>query len=226
MTTLYVVRHCEARGNADRVFQGTTDAEISENGKEQLKRLSNRFKMIRIDGIFSSPLKRALKTADAVNHHLGLPVFCEAGLQEINGGHWENKPWAVFPEIYPAEARHWNVEPWNFAPVNGETMRDVYRRISTTVMEIVEKNAGRTVAVVSHGCAIRNLLCFFKGYPIERLNDVEWSDNTAVSKIEFDTSLTPKIIFENDSSHLSQDVSTFAKQDWWKKENRRKIMFE
>ena len=56
MTTIYLVRHCEAMGNINRIFQGHTDEEISENGRMQLERLAERFRGIHLDAVYSSPL--------------------------------------------------------------------------------------------------------------------------------------------------------------------------
>ena len=104
-------------------------------------------------------------------------------------------------------------------------MRQVYERITGTILDLAERERGRTVAAVSHGCAIRNLLCFAHGWPIERLNEVEWCDNTAVSVLEVEDDGTIRILLENDSSHLSEELSTFARQEWWKKENREALNF-
>ena len=80
MTTLIFIRHCEAYGNHMRVFQGHTDAPISERGARQLEALSARFAGIPFDAIYSSPLQRALHTAQAANAHLQLPVQVEPRL--------------------------------------------------------------------------------------------------------------------------------------------------
>lgn len=224
-TTIILVRHCEAQGNHERIFQGATDCDITERGERQLEALSERFRTIEFDVLYSSPLRRARRTAEAVNLYHGLPVQIEPGLREINAGHWEGKRWADFPALYPDEARAWNLAPWDFAPKGGETMRQVYERISATVRSIAQKERGRRVAAVSHGCAIRNLLCYAHGWPIERLNEIEWCDNTAVSVLEFDEDGAISIPMENDVSHLTQELSTFARQEWWKKENREQLKF-
>jgi probable phosphoglycerate mutase len=74
--------------------------------------------------------------------------------------------------------------------------------------------------VASHGCSIRNFLCRASGNPIERLNETDWCDNTAISIIDFDEHLQPTIVLMNDASHLPDETSTFAGQKWWKPENR------
>lgn len=219
-TRILLVRHCEAEGNVKRIFQGHTDAPISANGGKQLDLLSLRLRNQRIDALYSSPLKRAYQTAQAINQFHHLPIRIKEGLMEIQGGSWEGKPWADFPVIDPEQSYFWDYEPHRFAPAGGESMRQVYDRVWNALLEIVQENPNSVVCITSHGCAIRNILCRANGFPIERLNEVDWCDNTAVSVIDFDQQLRPSIVVQNDASHLSPEVSTFHKQDWWHRDRR------
>lgn len=223
---LVVVRHCEAMGNALRVFQGSTDCDITENGARQLEALAGRMREFPIQAAYSSPLKRAFKTAQAANRSYGLPIRTDDRLAEIHGGCWEGEKWGEFPQRFPQDSYFWNHEPWKFHPEGGESMREVYDRIWTVITEIAARHFGESVLVASHGCAIRNLLCRAHGWEIERLNEVEWCDNTAISVIEFDRMMNPSVLLENDSSHLTEQLSTFAKQSWWRPENRAAMQFE
>ena len=225
MTRLYLVRHCEARGNADRVFHGRTDSDISDKGKEQLLFLCERFSTISLDAIVTSPLKRAVQTAEAVRGDRELPLTTDRDLMEIHVGEWEDKPFRCFPAEFPTLSLCWNMEPWAFSPETGESMAAVYARVSAALMRIAQSHPDQTVAVVSHGCAIRNMLCFAHGWPIERLNDIDWCDNTGVALIEFDGAHMT-VCFENDASHLTDIMSTIKHQAWWKKENRDNNEFE
>ena len=85
-TRLILVRHCEAEGNFRRLFQGSTDAPVSEKGRVQLDLLSVRCRNMAIDRIYTSPLRRARETAEAVNRYHHLPVEVRDGLREIDGG--------------------------------------------------------------------------------------------------------------------------------------------
>ncbi len=214
VTRILLVRHCEAQGNVKRVFQGHTDAPISENGKKQLDLLALRLRNETIDAIYSSPLQRAYQTAEAINQFHRLPIHIKEELMEIGGGSWEGKPWADFPVIDPQQSYYWDYEPYRFAPAGGEPMRQVYERVQRAILEIVKENVEKTTCVTSHGCAIRNILCWALGYPFENLNEVDWGDNTAISVIDFDSSFHPTVVVQNDASHLSAEISTFAKQDW------------
>ena len=217
VTTVYLIRHAQAEGNEKRLFQGHYNGGVSEMGWRQLEQLAEYGKTLPLDAVYSSPLDRALETAKAVNQSHGLPIRVREGLIEINGGDWEGVAWDRFPLDYPEENDAWENRPWLFHAPNGETMAEVYQRITAAVLEIVRENPGKTVAVVSHGCAIRNFLTFAKGLPVEGIAQTGWCDNTAVSKIEFDEKLSPKLVYENETGHLAEETKTFARQLWWKK---------
>lgn len=220
MTRIILVRHCEAHGNTINVFQGHTDGDISGNGAVQLELLGLRCRNMPIDVIYSSPLKRAYQTAEAINKYHNLPIQIEPRLIEINGGEWEGKSWNdELPNLYPEHLNNWYMRPHEFCPPGGEAMRDVYDRMWAAITDIVRDNEGKTVCVTSHGCAIRNLLCRALNKPIEELNDIGWCDNTAVSIIDFDDDLNSSVIYMNDASHITPDISVYAKQTWWRKGN-------
>lgn len=218
MTRLYVVRHAEAQANKLRFFNGHVDGDVSENGSVQLERLKERFKTIEFDRAYSSPLMRAYKTAEAANYYHGLPIATQDGLKEINGGRWEGERFDEIPTLFPEENRVWVEEPWLFSPHGGETMRQLYDRIWDTMLNIVRENSGCRVLVASHGCAIRNFVCRAMGLPLERLNEVDWFENTSVSIVDFDDQLAPHVVCSNDTSHLDDTTRTLANQVWWKDE--------
>ncbi len=218
MLKIYFVRHAEAMGNVKEFFQGRTDCEISPKGARQLECLAERFKDIPIEKIYSSPLKRTMSTAEAVNKYHGFEIIRDEQLVEINGGVWEGMPWVEIPKRYPKEYDVWENRMYDFEIENGESVRQVYERMKSAVTAIAKENHGRTIAVVSHGCAIRTYLCYAMGMSIEQLKEVGWSDNTAVSLVEYDDSLVPKIVFRNDNTHLTEELSTLSHSAWCKKE--------
>lgn len=201
MTDIYLIRHCEATGNAKRTFQGSNDCEISELGAKQLEYLKIRFEKFKFDKIYSSPLKRAVATAKAVAKKGDEITTCD-GLTEINGGIYEGKPFRETFLKVEGLADIWNNHPQDFAPPKGEPMKHAYERIWETVKEIAEENKGKTVAVTTHGGVTRCLICRLMFNDINRLKDVPWSENTAVTLIRFDDELKPEIVFYNDHSHV------------------------
>ena len=77
VTNLYIVRHCEAEGNVNETFQGHSDGDITPKGALQLEKLAERFKDIPVDVVYSSPLQRAFKTAQAVARFHDVPVIAD-----------------------------------------------------------------------------------------------------------------------------------------------------
>ena len=214
MTRIYLVRHCEALGNQLHIFQGHTDCGITENGARQLERLAEKFRTIPLDGVYSSPLERAYDTAKAVARYHPLSIISSPGLIEINGGEWEGKHWEELEEKYPKDFSDWSDRPYAFSAPGGDSMKDVFRRVRDTVLSITRENKGKRVAAVTHGCAIRNFLCFALGYPLERINEVPWCGNTGICVIDFDDNLVPSVAVMNDISHLDQPPCTFEMKNW------------
>ena len=214
MTRFYVIRHCEAVGNKEKIFQGTYDGEVSELGIKQLDYLSLRMRNEPIDLIFSSSRKRARATADAVNRYHGLPIMIDDRIMEINAGEWEGKHFADFPKLFPKEMDLWDNDPANFEAPNGEKMRDVYKRMVNFVKEQATIHTGKTIVLASHGCAIRNLLAWADGYGLENIGKEMWCANTAVNIIDVDDDLNPHLVLKNDISHLPEQMQSLSSQKW------------
>lgn len=206
MTEIYMVRHCEAMGNVKRLFQGSSDFDISETGVKQLEYLKNRFKNIKLDKVYTSPLIRARKTALAVIGDRDLKPIDEKGLIELDGGIVEGKPFIETFNSIPGLADTWDNHPEDFAPEGGEKMRDAYERIWNTVKKIAAQNAGKTVACTTHGGVTRCLLCRLLKGDITKLSEMPWSENTAVTLLRFDDKLNPEVVFYNDTSHLPEKL--------------------
>ena len=206
MTEIYMVRHCEAMGNVMRLFQGSSDFDISETGEKQLEYLKNRFKDIKLDKVYTSPLIRARKTALAVVGDRSLEPIDEKGLIELDGGIVEGKPFKETFNSIPGLADTWDNHPEDFAPEGGEKMRDAYERIWNTVKKIAAENKGKAVACTTHGGVTRCLLCRLLKGAITKLKEMPWSENTAVTLIRFDDSLNPEVVFYNDTAHLPEEL--------------------
>lgn len=202
MTYIYLVRHCEAMGNHKRLFQGSTDCQISEIGARQLEYLKERFKNIHLDAVYSSPLIRAQKTAEAVAYGKGLNIITRKNLAELHGGVVEGKPFVEAFNAIPGLADAWNNHPQDFAPEGGEAMRDAYVRIYDEVLALARQNRDKTIAAATHGGVLRCLMCRVLYYDITRLKDVPWCENTAVTLLKIDDSDKISVEFFNDYSHV------------------------
>ena len=205
VTTLYIVRHCQSAGNLSGRFQGRFDAPVSETGEKQLELLSLRFRNETLDAIYSSPLIRAYKTAEAINKFHGLSIQKDNGLLEIDVGEIENQLLTEIGIKYPELAHNWDFSPDLCVFPGGETMVQVYERINRTIDQIIADNPGKRVAISTHGGVIRNLYARVQYGSIEGLRKSVVFGNTSVSVLEAeDGKLTWKTI--NDQSHLPEEL--------------------
>ena len=209
MIKFYLIRHCEALGNKLKTFQGSTDCDISELGEKQLEFLSLRFHNIHIDKAFSSPLKRAFKTAVAAVSDKGLTVTAEPLFTEINGGDIEGMSFEEFFKNNPSAEDCWDNRPEDFCAPNGEPMKQVYTRMKQGLQKIINdpENDGKAILIASHGAAIRCLLCHIIYNSISHLKETPWSVNTAVSLVTYNNG-SFEIEFLNDDSHLPNEFKS------------------
>ncbi len=147
---LILVRHGQTLDNVAGIAQGWNDSALSEAGKTQVQHLAERLAAMKPTALYSSPLGRALATADAIAAATGLPITQLPELREMNYGGWEGRSFLdVRREDEPAYQR-WIADEEANCP-DGESHADVRRRLVQAIRKI---NSERPV-VVTHGTAIR-----------------------------------------------------------------------
>lgn len=206
VTTLYIVRHCQSMGNIQHRFQGRFDAPVSPEGEKQLDLLALRFRNVRLDAVYTSPLIRAFRTAEAINQFHGLPIQMHPGLLELDVGEMENLELSEIGVKFPEVAKNWDEAPDLCEFPGGETMREAYVRINQTIDQLIAENPGKTIAVATHGGVIRNLDARVRKGAPEGMRDGTVFGNTGVSILEAaeDGTLSWKSV--NDLSHLPESL--------------------
>ncbi|MCY9021885.1 histidine phosphatase family protein, partial [Priestia megaterium] len=145
---LYLIRHGQTDWNKNKLIQGHADIPLNEAGKQQAKRIAERFRDIHIDVIYTSDLLRAQETAREIAAAAKVEKIevCEQ-LRERSFGELESKDVEVLHELVPNYATNWGEEPL----YNIETLEAAQERMIRRLTEIMEKSIGKKVAVVSHG---------------------------------------------------------------------------
>lgn len=205
VTRLILVRHCQSMGNLQKVFQGQTDFDISPLGQKQLELLGLRLRNVPIDVLYSSPLIRARKTVEAINEYHKLPIVSMDALMEIDIGNLAGRgPGHVF-DGYPELAENWRDHPECCVFPGGESTVDVYNRAKTVLRKIIDQNPGKTVAVVSHGFLMRNMVCVLLNKALEELASIRIGGNTSVSEFLISEDGV-EVVRLDDSSHLPDEL--------------------
>lgn len=215
MTTLYLIRHAEAEGNLYRRVHGWYNSLVTDNGHQQILALERRFQPVSIDAVWSSDLARTMTTAQAIYLPKGLPLRTHPGLREVHMGTWEDKTWGQVRRededllaLFSASSPQW------CAP-EGECLEGVGRRVAQTVEELARSHPGQTLALFSHGMAIRHSVAHLLGIGPDRWPSLKHSDNTAVTRLVWDGAQF-HLEEDGDATHLDPSTSTLARQSWWK----------
>jgi broad specificity phosphatase PhoE len=160
-----LVRHA-ANDSIGRFVAGrTAGINLNEEGRLQVGRLATRMANRRVDAIYSSPLERALQTAEGLAAPRGLGVTIRESLTEIDYGKWTGIEFERL-EKDPMFLEYNEIRSCSRAP-GGESMLDVQRRMVAEVEWFRDRHANDTIAVVSHGDPIRAVLAYFTGIPID-----------------------------------------------------------
>jgi probable phosphoglycerate mutase len=215
MTKVYLIRHAEAEGNLYRRIHGQYDSLITERGQKQLVELEKRFSNVRLDAVYSSDLNRTVQTAGAVLVNKQLDLIRTPLLREVNMGVWEDKTWGEVERFEPEQLEYFNNNPekWNVAGC--ERFFALRKRLTDVITDIARRHDGETVAVVTHGSALRAFASGIMEVPPAEIKRVPHCDNTAVALLHFNDGIF-SFDYYGDNSHLPQEYSTFAHQKWWR----------
>ena len=149
-TTILLVRHGETAWNRDKVFRGTFDIPLNDNGRQQARLASTSLAQTPIAAAYTSPLSRASETARIVLEPHGLAATEHDGLLDIDYGDWTGKSDADVASTWPCEHAAWSAEPHAVRIPGGNTLQEVYDRAFRAMEEVAERHAGGTVALFSH----------------------------------------------------------------------------
>src|SRR6202022_2792772 len=141
-TRVFMVRHGATVLSAEDRFAGATDVALSDEGREQTRRLAERLSHEKIMAVYASPLGRTVETASILAAPHKLEVQTRDGLREINHGHWEQMTRREVEQKFPEEAAEWEKDPYTFAPLNGESGLQVTARALPLLIDLVRKHPG------------------------------------------------------------------------------------
>lgn len=147
---LFLVRHGQTLHNVAGIAQGWNDSALSDAGREQVRRLAERLARMNPTALYSSPLGRAMSTAEAIAKTTGLRIVKLDDLREMSYGGWEGRSFLDVRREDEESYQRWISDEEARCP-NGESHADVRRRLERAFASI---DSERPV-VVTHGTAIR-----------------------------------------------------------------------
>lgn len=224
ITRVFMVRHGATVLSVEDRFAGATDVQLSDEGREQARRLAERLSNEKIVAVYASPLGRTIETAQILGVPHKLEVEKRDGLREISHGRWEQLTRCEVEEKFPEEAAEWEKDPYTFAPVGGESGLAVTARALPTLIEIVRAHPGERVLVVSHKGTIRLLLSSLLGFDPRRYRDNLDQSPAALNIVDFHDPSRARLTLFNDTSHYDKagkaipEIPRSRLSRWWNPE--------
>jgi broad specificity phosphatase PhoE len=163
-TTIVLVRHGETDWNRERRFQGHADISLNEAGRRQAHVLADALAGEPFAAGYTSPLRRAVETAEIVAARLDLSVDASEGLMEVDVGSWSGLTTAEVEQRFPDGFSTW-AETRAGGWTDGETYDELGARVVAELLEIAKRHPGEHVLAVTHGGPIRSVLAAAAGLP-------------------------------------------------------------
>ena len=201
---IYLTRHGETEWNLTKKMHGHKNANLTEKGVEEAKKLGKSLEDIEFDIIYSSPIERALDTAKHIKGNKTTEIVTEDSLKELNFGKWEGMFEKDCSEQYPEQFNNLWYKPELFEPVEGgERLQELMKRIEIWFNENIKNSKYENILIVTHGVVNRAFYTVLKNNPIGRFWEEPYILNTALTIIEInDNNL--EFILEADISHLKE----------------------
>jgi len=196
MTEIMIVRHGETEWNVGEIFRGRVDIELNETGIKQAGLLAEYLSKIELEAIYSSPLKRAFKTAEIIAGYHKLDVHIAPSLIDFNFGKWQGLAHQEVKEKYKELYAAWTNHPERVKMPDGESLDDVRKRAMDVVNNLITRYQG-AVALVSHRVVNKVLICALLGL-----------DNSHFWNVKQDTCGISTFIYENEQFILTKHNDT------------------
>lgn len=181
MTTLLLVRHAHTDAVGRSLAGRAAGVALSPDGRVQAARLAARLASETLDAVYTSPLERAVRTAEAIAEPRGLQVAVEDGLTELDFGGWTG---ARIDTLEPDERwRRFNVFRSGTRIPDGELALEAQVRVVCALLRLRERHPQGTILAVSHADVIRMAVAHFIGMPIDLALRLE-VDPASVSALE------------------------------------------
>lgn len=200
ITRIVLIRHGQTEWNRVERFGGRIDVPLNEQGHLQAQAVARRLFSWHIDGLYSSPLTRALQTAQPIAEACGRSVSPLEGITDVDYGSWAGLSLEEAASQYPDLFNTWAEHPQLIRFPGGESLEQVESRAMAALGEVCAAHQGQTIAMVSHVVVNRVLICGALGLGSRFFWRIG-QDNAALSVLEsLDGEYRLRLL--NDTCHL------------------------
>ncbi len=185
MVEIILARHGETDWNAAEIFRGRADVGLNETGMRQAELLGDYLSRDNINIVYSSPLKRAVRTAEAIAGRQALEVNIVQNLIDLDYGAWQGLSRQEVKEKYPELYQDWTDLPEQVRMPRGESLEDVRNRAVPFVEDAVLTCGEGTVVLVSHRVVNKVLICALLGLDNSHFWNIRL-DNCGITRFNYE----------------------------------------
>lgn len=164
MSKIFVFRHGETSDNKDRIFSGTRDVDLTENGVAEAEDIAEKLKDEKVTKAYASEQRRSRHTLDIVlRFHPDIVPIADNRIRERDYGNLTGKNKDETAKQFPTDYPLWH-RSYDTPPPNGESIKDVEERVVSFLDEVIPTFAKEDVILISaHGNSIRPMRKYFEG---------------------------------------------------------------
>lgn len=170
---IYLIRHGLTESNKKKIYAGWSDESLCQEGVSSMKNIGKKLQRLKIENIFSSPIKRAAQTADILNELLNITVEIEENFKEMKMGPWEGLSEVEIAEKFPDEWKIWNSNPSNLRLDGRETLKEIQIRALKGIKKITDHSDCVRILTVTHVALIRVLLIYYNNLSLDNYRKID-----------------------------------------------------
>ena len=204
VTRLYLVRHGQSAGNAEGRFGGHSPTPLSELGRQQAEMTAHALSKEKIDAVYSSDLLRAIQTAQPLAERLNLTLRTVAAFRERKVGVLEGLTFDESKERFPQDYYALVNRNIHHVITDGESYRQLLKRATNALHEVLRTHYGGKVVIFSHTGAICFLTLYLLGAINRRTRTTPWlvTSNCGINRFEIRSIRNVRALAINDTRHL------------------------
>lgn len=197
---LILVRHGETQHNAEGRVLGRGGPGLNQRGRDQVEAAARALTGKAVAAIYSSPLTRAMETAERISQELDLPVQAEDSLVEIDAGKLEGLTSGEMRSQYPDLMAMWERDPSSVQMPGGESLGQLQERVWQVAQTLLGRHMEDSVVVVSHNFSIVTLVCRVLELSLARFRHLR-VDLGSLSTVDMQATRC-RLVHLNDICHL------------------------
>jgi broad specificity phosphatase PhoE len=201
---IILIRHGQTQWNeqAEERFRGRADINLDDTGIRQAELTARRITSWPVKVIYSSPLKRALRTAEILASPFKLKVKPLANLIDLDFGQWQGLSHKEAASLYPELYQMWFERPHEIRFPEGESLEDVRRRVAELPQLLLSRHGEDIVVLVSHKMVCKVIILSILGVDNSHFWQIE-QHTSSINLIE-EREVKFRVMLINDTCHLKK----------------------